>query len=114
MSEFDEFLDVPKTEAHFKKAAEIISTLPKDGPEQSTDVKLYFYARFKQATIGDISTSRPGMFDFEGKAKWDAWKQVTDENKSKDVLYQEYVNKLVELLKKDGDVTRLNELKAAA
>jgi hypothetical protein len=29
MSEFDEFLDVPKTEAHFKKAAEIISTLPK-------------------------------------------------------------------------------------
>jgi hypothetical protein len=61
----------------------------------------------------------------------DAWKQVTDsENKSKDVLYKEYVNKLVEvraflvyiadllipsqLLKKDGDVTRLNELKAAA
>ena len=28
---------------------------------------------FKQATVGDNNTEEPGMFDFTGKAKWDAW-----------------------------------------
>ena len=27
----------------------------------------------KQTTVGDCNTSRPGMLDFTGKAKWDAW-----------------------------------------
>ena len=27
-----------------------------------------------QATVGDTNTARPGMMDFTGKAKWDAWK----------------------------------------
>ena len=48
------------------------------------------YALYKQGTIGDVNTSRcnmvnpyfllshhassrPGMLDFKGKAKWDAW-----------------------------------------
>ena len=35
--------------------------------------KLDIYALFKQATVGDVNTSRPGMLDFKGKAKWDAW-----------------------------------------
>lgn len=26
-----------------------------------------------QGTVGDCNTERPGMFDFTGKAKWDAW-----------------------------------------
>ena len=36
-----------------------------------------FQAIFKlvyfQATVGDVNTTRPGMLDFTGKAKWDAW-----------------------------------------
>ncbi len=26
--------------------------------------------------MGDVNTSRPGMLDFKGKAKWDAWESV--------------------------------------
>ena len=26
-----------------------------------------------QPQVGDVNTSRPGMFDMTGKAKWDAW-----------------------------------------
>lgn len=44
------------------------------GPYQpSTDEKLKFYGLFKQATVGKNDTKRPGMLDFVGKAKWDAW-----------------------------------------
>ena len=39
----------------------------------SDENKLAIYALFKQGTIGDCNTSRPGMLDFKGKAKWDAW-----------------------------------------
>lgn len=33
------------------------------------------YGLYKQATVGDCNTSKPGMLDFVGKAKWDAWNQ---------------------------------------
>lgn len=26
--------------------------------------------------MGDVNTEKPGMFDFKGKAKWDAWASV--------------------------------------
>uniref|UniRef100_A0A3B5BCF2 Diazepam binding inhibitor, acyl-CoA binding protein n=1 Tax=Stegastes partitus TaxID=144197 RepID=A0A3B5BCF2_9TELE len=31
------------------------------------------YGFYKQATVGDVNTERPGMLDLAGKAKWDAW-----------------------------------------
>jgi len=39
----------------------------------SNDELLELYALFKQATAGDVSGSRPGMMDFKGRAKFDAW-----------------------------------------
>ncbi|XP_030832035.1 acyl-CoA-binding domain-containing protein 6 [Strongylocentrotus purpuratus] len=39
---------------------------------------LYFYARFKQATVGKCNICRPGMFNFQGKQKWDAWNALKD------------------------------------
>lgn len=39
----------------------------------SNDVLLRLYGLFKQATAGDVSGSRPGMMDFKGRAKYDAW-----------------------------------------
>ncbi|CAM9286046.1 unnamed protein product, partial [Ectocarpus fasciculatus] len=36
--------------------------------------KLQFYGLYKQATIGDVNTSRPSFFDFVGQKKWDSWK----------------------------------------
>lgn len=34
---------------------------------------LQLYALYKQATVGDATGSRPGIFDVKGRAKWDAW-----------------------------------------
>lgn len=42
-------------------------------PAQSTTVQLDLYGLFKQASSGDVSGARPGMFDMRGRAKWDAW-----------------------------------------
>ena len=39
----------------------------------STEQLLELYALYKQATSGDVSGSRPGMIDFKGRAKFDAW-----------------------------------------
>jgi len=37
------------------------------------DELLELYALYKQGTTGDVSGSRPGMLDFKGRAKFDAW-----------------------------------------
>ena len=54
---------------------------------------LHLYGLFKQATVGDISTSRPGPFDLKARKKWDAWKanQGTHEDTAK-AEYVAYVN----------------------
>lgn len=41
----------------------------------SNDELLEIYSLFKQATVGDINTDRPGIFDQKGRAKWDAWEK---------------------------------------
>jgi diazepam-binding inhibitor (GABA receptor modulator, acyl-CoA-binding protein) len=39
----------------------------------NNDELLELYALYKQATAGDITGKRPGMLDFRGRAKYDAW-----------------------------------------
>ncbi|MGJ7548553.1 acyl-CoA-binding protein [Pseudomonas alloputida] len=54
----------------FNKAAEEVKQLQ----TKPTDAEmLELYGLYKQATVGDINTTRPGMFDVQGKARWDAW-----------------------------------------
>ncbi|VDC06850.1 unnamed protein product [Peniophora sp. CBMAI 1063] len=90
------------SQGKFDKAVSIVQSLPKDGPiKPSQDDQLYFYARYKQATIGDVNTARPGMLDFVGKAKWDAWKKL--EGTSKETAQEEYVKKLIEVLEAAGN-----------
>ena len=60
----------------------------------SNEDKLEFYALFKQGTVGDINTERPGMLDLKGKAKWDAWK--AKEGMSQDDAKAAYVAKVQE------------------
>jgi acyl-CoA-binding protein len=54
----------------FTSAQSRVKTLPRT-PE--ADELLELYALYKQATVGDVSGSRPGMLDFKGRAKYDAW-----------------------------------------
>ena len=53
------------------------------------DTLLALYSLYKQATDGDVSGSRPGMMDFKGRAKWDAW--AKRKGMSKDAAMTEYV-----------------------
>ena len=74
----------------FEEVCAKVKALPKDDPNPMSDnEKLKMYAWFKQATVGNVNTSRPGMMDFTGKAKWDAWKAI--ENMSKDEAKKNYV-----------------------
>ncbi|KAF9007577.1 acyl CoA binding protein-domain-containing protein [Cyathus striatus] len=73
-----------------------------DGPvKPSQEDQLYFYKYFKQANTGDNNTTRPGLLDFTGKAKWDAWTSV--KGTSTEEAYTKYVEKLLEILKSAGD-----------
>lgn len=58
-----------------KSAFENAVQKSKSLPTQSTTVQLDLYGLFKQATAGDVSGARPGMFDMRGRAKWDAWEK---------------------------------------
>ena len=55
----------------FESAAERAKELP----HQPNDVLLDLYGLFKQATTGDVTGEKPGMFDFKGAAKYDAWER---------------------------------------
>ncbi|CAJ0929046.1 unnamed protein product, partial [Mesorhabditis belari] len=77
----------------FEEAAEKVKHL-KGSP--SNDELLETYALYKQATTGDNTTSKPGMLDPKGKAKWDAWtsKKGTSSDDAK-TKYVAHVNALV-------------------
>jgi acyl-CoA-binding protein len=42
-------------------------------PGQTDEVLLELYGLYKQATVGDVTGDEPGVFDFVGRAKYDAW-----------------------------------------
>ena len=56
-----------------------MSESSKNVPDQD---KLIIYGLYKQATIGDCNTSKPGMLDFVAKSKWNAWNSNKDMSKS--------------------------------
>jgi diazepam-binding inhibitor (GABA receptor modulator, acyl-CoA-binding protein) len=53
------------------------------------DQLLALYSLYKQATSGDVTGSRPGMLDFKGRAKYDAWS--SRQGTTKPVAMQAYV-----------------------
>ncbi|XGW22723.1 hypothetical protein V3C99_005162 [Haemonchus contortus] len=77
----------------FDEAATKVKSL-KTSP--SNDQLLELYALFKQGTVGDVNTDKPGMLDLKGKAKWSAWegkKGMSKEDAKK--AYVELVEKLI-------------------
>ncbi|XGW33449.1 hypothetical protein V3C99_017680 [Haemonchus contortus] len=78
----------------FNAAVAIIQNLPKEGPvSTSNSQKLEFYSLFKQSTIGDVNTERPGIFSIVERKKWDAWKAV--EGLSKEEAKKRYIEVLL-------------------
>jgi len=63
----------------FDKACKDVKKLDSLSNEQL----LQLYSFYKQATEGDVSGSRPGMLDFKGRAKFDAWAKLKGTPKEK-------------------------------
>ncbi|XP_063974539.1 putative acyl-CoA-binding protein [Diachasmimorpha longicaudata] len=81
----------------FNKAAEEVKNLA-NAPADADLLELY--ALFKQATVGDCNTTRPGMLDFKGKAKWDAWNGK--KGVSQDEAKTQYIAKVASLIESIG------------
>lgn len=57
-------------------------------PDNMTLLKMY--AIYKQGSLGDASGDRPGMTDFVGRAKWDAWNAL--KGTSQEAAQQQYID----------------------
>ncbi|KAL2901005.1 Acyl-CoA-binding protein [Bienertia sinuspersici] len=80
----------------FEQYAEKVKSLP----SATNEDLLVLYGLFKQATVGDVNTSCPGIFDQKGRAKWNAWKG--NEGKSQDDAMGDYITKAKQLLEAAG------------
>jgi diazepam-binding inhibitor (GABA receptor modulator, acyl-CoA-binding protein) len=78
--------------AQFEAAAQAAKSLPKR-PDNATLLQLY--ALYKQATGGDVSGGRPGMFDMVGQAKYDAWAKLR--GTGREAAMQQYVDLIASL-----------------
>eukprot|EP00164_Ancoracysta_twista_P001474 GFYU01001923.1.p1 GENE.GFYU01001923.1~~GFYU01001923.1.p1 ORF type:complete len:427 (-),score=127.09 GFYU01001923.1:143-1423(-) len=61
-------------------------------PRPDNNTMLQVYALYKQATSGPNTTDKPGMMDFVGKAKWQAWSDLKDMDK--ETAMKEYIGKI--------------------
>ncbi|KAF8351189.1 acyl-CoA-binding protein [Amanita rubescens] len=96
-------------DARFDRAVQIVQGLPNTGPIQTGhEEKLTMYSLYKQATVGNVKTPRPGIWDMLGRAKWDAWA------KHKDLGPYEakwlYVEALLKVLRRYSDKTMAKSL----
>ena len=62
-------------------------------PDNMTLLKIY--ALFKQGSAGDATGDRPGMTDFVGRAKFDAWAGL--KGTSQETAMQQYVDLITSL-----------------
>ncbi|EHB16296.1 Acyl-CoA-binding protein [Heterocephalus glaber] len=85
------------SQAEFEKAAEEVKHLKTQPTDQEM---LFIYSHYKQATVGNINTERPGMLDLKGKAKWDGWNHL--KGTSKESAMKAYIDKVEELKNKHG------------
>jgi diazepam-binding inhibitor (GABA receptor modulating acyl-CoA-binding protein) len=65
----------------FETAAKEIKDSAKANVKMTDDELLQIYSLYKQGTVGDNNTDKPGMLDFKGKAKWEAWTKIKGTNK---------------------------------
>ena len=78
----------------FETAVDEVQQLP---AKPDNDTLLQIYSLYKQSTKGDVTGKRPGMLDFVGRAKFDAWAKL--KGRSNDQAMQDYID-LVQRLKK--------------
>ncbi|XP_001845393.2 acyl-CoA-binding protein [Culex quinquefasciatus] len=81
----------------FEKAVEDVKNL--NATPADADL-LEVYGLYKQATVGDCNTAKPGLLDFKGKSKWEAWNGR--KGMTQDEAKQAYVDKVAQLVEQHG------------
>lgn len=84
-------MDLDDNSDLFERAAKYVAL---NSSKFDTHTLLQLYAWFKQAQEGPCNTNKPGLFDFQGKQKWEAWKKLGNLNKQD--AQSEYVTLLSE------------------
>ncbi|CDK26240.1 unnamed protein product [Kuraishia capsulata CBS 1993] len=79
----------------FTDKAAAVSSLSK---RPSDDELLKLYGLYKQATVGDNETTKPGVFDFKGKYKWESWEGL--KGTSQEDAEAQYIELATELIGK--------------
>lgn len=80
-------------EEQFNAAVNVIQNLPKNGSFQPSDqMKLKFYALFKQAKEGPNTTPKPSFYEIVARYKWEAWAKL--DQMPKETAMKSYVNEL--------------------
>ena len=88
-------------EADFEAKLAFVKGWTTGGKKATNEEKLTCYGLFKQATVGDCAGDRPGMFSFEARAKYDAWK--SREGMSKEEAMAAYIAEVDGQYEKYGD-----------
>mmetsp|Transcript_32158 Transcript_32158/g.68054 ORF Transcript_32158/g.68054 Transcript_32158/m.68054 type:complete len:101 (-) Transcript_32158:348-650(-) len=88
------------SEEAFQKIATLVGDKSTPVARASTRAeKLKLYGLYKRATVeSDQRPARPGMFNIDGRLKWDAW--AAEDKLSKEEARQEYVDLAKELIGK--------------
>jgi acyl-CoA-binding protein len=74
-------------EEQFEQASKDVHTLTE---RPGNDMLLNLYSLHKQASVGDVSGDKPGMFDFIAAAKYNAW--ATKKGLTREEAMQQYVD----------------------
>lgn len=88
-----EALDTDETQSKFIRAADYLQHLVN---KLEANQLLEFYGLYKQSTVGPCNTSKPGIFNMQSRAKWNAWNDIGSAM-SKNVAMQKYISKLDEV-----------------
>lgn len=83
---------MPDLASEFAAAADRVQQLP-EKPDNAALLRLY--ALYKQGSSGDVSGKRPGVVDFVGRAKYDAWALL--QGMSQDEAMRGYIEAVDEL-----------------
>lgn len=82
--------------SNFEKALKDVQSL-KSKPNNEVLLELYSY--YKQATVGDVEGKKPGITDFKGRAKYDAWTKL--KGIGKEPAMKKYIEIVNHLIKED-------------
>ena len=82
----------------FEQAGAAARSLPE---RPDNDTMLQLYALYKQGSVGDVSGSKPGMFDFVAAAKYEAWERF--KGVSQESAQKQYIDLVKSLGGKFGD-----------